>query len=136
MIKKLSFTTVLSAVMKKVEDNTGLRCYDAVPDNTPYPYYQAVFTGQIPEPSKTMLKERYQVHINAFADGSNGSVAIFDLIQKADEAMTEEIDLPEGYELIMQTPTGVIPPYDEADGSKHAIVGYDLTIFYGYKMKV
>lgn len=136
MIQKLSFTTVLAAVIKKVEENTGLRCYDSVPVDAPMPFYYAEIVGQVPDPSKTMLKERYQIFIHTFADGSNGSVALFDAIQKLEEAMTEAIELPPEYELIMQVPSGVQQIIDEKDGSKHAIMGYDFTIFYGYKMKI
>lgn len=136
MIQKLSFVTVLAAVIKKVQDNTGLSCYDNVPVDAPLPFYYAEIVGQVPDPSKTMWKERYQIYIHVWADGSNGSVAVFEAIQKLEEAMTEAIELPEGYELIMQTPTGVQRIIDEADGSKHAIMGYDFTIFYGYKMKI
>lgn len=136
MIEKLSFTTVLAAVIKTVQDGTQLRCYDSVPKDIPYPYYSAEIIGQIPDPSKTMWKERYQIVIHAFADGSNGSVALFGIIDKLAEAMTMAIELPAGYELIMQTPTGVQQIYDEADGSKHAIMGYDFTIFYGFKTKI
>ena len=64
MIKKLSFTTVLAAVIKKVQDNTGLRCYDSVPENAPMPFYFAEIVGQIPDPSKTMWKEKYQIFIH------------------------------------------------------------------------
>lgn len=135
MIQKLSFTTVLAAVINLVEKNTGLRCYDAVPKDIPYPYYHAEMVGQVPEPSKTMWKERYQIFIHVFADGTNGSVAVFNAIQKLEEAMTEAIELPGGYELITQTPQGVQQILNEVDGSKHAILGYDFTIFYGYKIK-
>lgn len=136
MIEKLSFTTVLASVIKTVQDGTQLHCYDSVPKDIPYPYYSAEIIGQIPDPSKTMWKERYQIVIHAFADGSNGSVALFGIIDKLAEAMTMAIELPAGYELIMQTPTGVQQIYDEADGSKHAIMGYDFTIFYGFKTKI
>ena len=136
MIKKLSFTTVLAAVIKKVQDNTGLRCYDSVPQNAPVPFYHAEMVGQVPDPSKTMWKERYQIFVHVFADGKEGSVKIFDAIQKLEEAMSEVIKLPDEYEVIMQTPTGVQQILDEQDGFKHAILGYDFTIFYGYKMKI
>lgn len=135
MITKLSFTTVLAAVIKKVQDNTGLRCYDSVPLNAPMPFYHAEMVGQVPDPSKTMWKERYQIFIHVLTDGGS-SVKMFDAIKKLEEAMTEAIALPEEYEVIMQTPTGVQQIFDEADGSKHAIMGYDFTIFYGYKMKI
>lgn len=140
MIQKLSFTTVLAAVIKKVEENTCLRCYDGVPNNAPTPFYFAEIAGQIPDPSKTMWKERYQIFIHAFApgtkDGTSSSIYIFDAIQKLEESLTEAIEIPEDYELIMQTPTGVQQILDEQDGTKHAIMGYDFTIFYGYKMKI
>lgn len=136
MIQKLSFTTVLAAVIKKVEENTGLRCYDSVPVDAPMPFYYAEIVGQVPDPSKTMLKEKYQIFIHTFADGSNGSVALFDAIKTLEEGMTEAIELPPEYELIMQVPSGVQQIIDEIDGSKHAIMGYDFTIFYGYKMKI
>jgi hypothetical protein len=136
MIKKLPFTTVLAAVIKKVQDNTGLRCYDSVPSDAPRPFYYAEIVGQVPDPSKTMWKERYQIFIHVFADGKNGSVPVFGAIQKLEEAMSEAIELPEEYEVVMQTPTGVQQIMDEPDGSKHAIMGYDFNIFYGYKMKI
>lgn len=136
MMQKLSFVTVLAAVIKKIEEHTGLRCYDSVPKHAPLPFYYAEIAGQVPDPSKTMWKERYQIFIHVWADGSNGSIALLNAIQKLEEAMTEGIELPDGYELIMQTPTGVQRIIEEEDHSKHAIMGYDFTIFYGYKMKM
>lgn len=137
MLKKLSFVSVLAAVIQKVEQNTGKRCYDAVPKDAPMPYYYAEIVGQIPDPSKTMWKERYQVFIHAFAESPGGSsVQVFEAIQGLEEALTQEIELPEGYDLVMQVPTGVQQILDEADGTKHAIMGYDFTVFYGFKMKI
>jgi len=136
MMQKLSFTTVLAAAIKKVEEKTGLRCYDKIPTDAPMPFYRAEMVGQIPEPSKTMWKETYQIFFHVFADGRNGSVPVFDAIQKLEEALTEAIELPEGYELIMQTPTGLQRIFDEEDGAKHAIIGYNFTVFYGYKIKI
>lgn len=136
MMQKLSFVTLLAAVINKVEENTGLRCYDAIPADAPMPFYYAEIVGQVPDPSKTMWKERYQVFIHTFADGSNGSVEVFNAVQNLEEALTQEIDLPDDYDLVMQTPTGVQQILDEKDGSKHAIMGYDFTVFYGYKMKI
>lgn len=136
MIQKLSFTTVLSSIIKKVEEKTGLRCYDSIPTDAPVPFYFAEIVGQLPDPSKTMLKERYQVFIHVFADGSNGSVPVFEGIQKLEESLSEEIELPEEYEIVMQIPNGLQRIIDEPDGIKHAVMGYDFVIFYGYKMKI
>lgn len=135
MFKKLSFTAVLGAVIQKVEANTGLRCYDAVPKDIPYPYYHAEFLGTIPEKSKTMEKDRYQVIIHVFTEG-DGSVKVFDAIQKLEEALTEDIELPDDYEVTLQVPNGVSQILNEVDGSKHAVIGYDFVVFSGYKMKI
>lgn len=136
MIQKLSFVTMLASVIKKVEENTGLRCYDSIPAEASSPFYHVEMVGQIPDPSKTMWKERYQIFIHVFAEGENGSVPVFDAIQKLEEALTEEIELPEEYEVVMQVPTGVQRILTESDGSKHAVMGYDFVVFYGYKMKI
>lgn len=135
MYEKLSFTSVMGSVIRAVEAGTGLRCYDSVPANQPYPYYHAEIVGQIPDPSKTMLKERYQLFIHTFSEG-NGSVKVFELIDQLREALSEDIILPGDYEITLQTPTGVQQILNEADGSKHAILGWEFIIFYGYKMKI
>lgn len=137
MLQKLSFTDILASVIQKVQANTGLRCYDAIPTDAPMPFYHAEFIGSIPEPSKTMQKDRYQIVIHAFADALNGSsVQIYDAIHKLEEALTEEIELPGDYEVTLQIPNGVSQILHEADGSKHAVVGYDFVVFSGYKMKI
>lgn len=135
MLQKLSFIAVLAAVIKKVEANTGLSCYDAIPKDAKLPFYHAEMLGSIPEKSKTMQKDRYQVVIHAFTEG-NGSVAIFEAIQKLEEALSEDIELPGDYEVTLQVPNGVTQILDEADGSKHAVVGFDFVVFSGYKMKI
>ncbi|WOD61762.1 DUF5072 domain-containing protein [Niallia taxi] len=135
MLQKLSFISVLAGVIQKVEENTGLRCYDAVPKDNPVPYYHAEMLGSIPEKSKTMQKDRYQVVIHVHTEG-NGSTKVFEAIQKLEEALTEDINLPGDYKVTLQVPNGVSQILNEADGTKHAIVGYDFVVFSGYKMKI
>ncbi|RDW17047.1 DUF5072 domain-containing protein [Oceanobacillus arenosus] len=135
MMQKLSFTDVLASVIKKVQANTGLRCYDSVRKDAPMPYYHAEFLGSIPEKSKTMEKDRYQVVIHVFTEG-DGSTKVFEAIHKLEEALTEEIELPGDYEVTLQVPNGVSQILDEADETKHAVIGYDFVVFSGYKMKI
>lgn len=135
MLQKLSFISVLAAVIQKVEANTDLRCYDAVPKDNLVPYYHVEMLGSIPEKSKTMQKDRYQVVIHAHTEGG-GSTKIFEAIQKLEEALTEDIELPGDYEVTLQVPHGVSQILDEADGTKHAVIGYDFVVFTGYKMKI
>lgn len=137
MYQKLSFTSVLAAIIQKVEQNTGLRCYDGIPKDAEMPYYHVQMVGTIPEPSKTMQKDRYQVVIHVFADAPNGSsVPIFEAIQKLEEALTEDIELPGDYEVTLQIPNGLSQILDEEDGTKHAVLGYDFVVFSGYKVKI
>lgn len=135
MFQKLSFISVLKAVIDKVESNTNLKCYDAIPADAELPFYHAEMLGSIPEKSKTMEKDRYQVVIHAFTEGG-GSVHVFNAIQKLEEALTEDIELPGDYEVTLQVPNGVTQIMNEADGSKHAVVGFDFVVFAGYKMKI
>ncbi|MCO7125115.1 DUF5072 domain-containing protein [Sporolactobacillus shoreicorticis] len=135
MYQKLSFTDVLAAIIQKIEANTDLRCYDSIPENAPVPFYHAEMLGSIPEKSKTMMKDRYQAVIHVHTEGK-GSVAIFDAIHKLEEALTEDIELPDGYEMILQVPNGVSQILNEEDGTKHAIIGYDFVVFSGYKVKI
>lgn len=137
MYQKLSFTSVLAAIIQKVEQNTGLRCYDGIPKDAKMPYYHVQMIGTIPEPSKTMQKDRYQVVIHVFADAPNSSsVPIFEAIQKLEEALTEDIELPGDYEVTLQIPNGLSQILDEEDGTKHAVLGYDFVVFSGYKVKI
>ena len=135
MLQKLSFISILAAVIQKVEANTVLRCYDAVPKDGSLPYYHVEPFGTLPEKSKTMQKDRYQVIIHVHTDGG-GSTKVLEAIQKLEEALTEDIELQGEYEVTLQVPNGVSQILDEADGTKHAVVGYDFVVFSGYKMKI
>lgn len=81
------------------------------------------------------MKDRYQVVMHVFAEGGS-SVPIYNAIQKLEEALTVDIELPDDYEVTLQIPTGVNQIMDQADGSKHAVVGFDFVVFSGYKMKI
>lgn len=133
---KLSFVDLLAAIINQVEANTGKKCYDIVPNNAPLPHYAAEIVRSDPDPSKTMLKEKYQVILHAWADGESSSIPVLDMVRDLEAALTEEINLPGNYEVTMQVPKGLQGLSTDPDGSKHGIVSYEFTIFYGYKMKV
>lgn len=135
MYQKMSFTSIIASIIKQVRVNTGLPCYDSVPINAPKPFYVAEMVGSLPEKSKTMMKDRYQVVMHVFAEGGS-SVPIYSAIQKLEEALSVDIELPDDYEVTLQIPTGVNQIMDQADGSKHAVVGFDFVVFSGYKMKI
>lgn len=71
------------------------------------------------------------------AEPGDSSVSAYELIQKLEEALTEDITLPEGYELITQTNNGIQTiKTDEVTNEKHAVLSYEFTVCYGFKCKI
>ena len=71
-----------------------------------------------------------------FAEKGDSSVQVYELIQNLEEALTDDIELPEGYELIMQTNNGIQTIKTDETGEKHAVISYDFTVCYGFKCKI
>lgn len=84
---------------EKVFEKTKIKCLDAVKKDEKSPFYFVEVIRVHPENTKTMLKDKFSVWIHAIAEPGESSVMIYDMIQKLQEAMTEDIVLPEGFEL-------------------------------------
>ena len=134
--QKLSPVTLIAAVQEKVEALTGLRCYDHVPLNEASPLYFAEITRIQPANSKTMFRDVYSVAIHCIAEESPSSVGVYNLIENLQSALSEEITLPEPFELVMQTDNGVQTIKTDESGEKHAIVNFDFTVSYGFMCKI
>lgn len=135
MYKRLGLVDLISAIQLKVEDKTGLKCCDAVPSNAPSPFYFAEVVQKKADNTKTMLRDVFTVFIHAVAEPTGSSEQIYDLIQKLEEALSEEIELPEEFELILQTENGLQALKTDETNEKHAVISYDFTVCYGYKFK-
>lgn len=134
--KQMGLADLISAIQKKVEERTGLRCYDVVPLNKHSPFYYAEVVGKRPAHSKTMWRDIFTVWIHAIAEPGESSVQIYELIQNLEEALTEDIDLPEEYQLIMQTNNGIQTIKTDETKEKHAVLAYEFMVCYGYKCKI
>ena len=134
--QKLSPVTLIAAVQDKVEALTGLRCYDHVPLNEASPLYFAEITRIQPANSKTMYRDVYSVATHCTAEESPSSVGVYNLIENLQSALSEDIILPEPFELVMQTDNGVQTIKTDESGEKHAIVSYDFTVCYGFICKL
>lgn len=134
--QKLSPVTLIAAVQDKVESLTDLRCYDHVPLNEASPLYFAEITRIQPANSKTMYRDVYSVAIHCIAEESPSSVGVYNLIENLQSALSEDISLPEPFELVMQTDNGVQTIKTDESGEKHAIVSYDFTVCYGFICKL
>lgn len=134
--KQLGLVDLIAAIQRKVEERTGLKCLDSVPDNEPSPFYYAEIVGKRPAHTKTMWRDVFTVWIHAIAEPGDSSVQVYEMIQKLEEALTEDIELPEEYELIMQTNNGIQTIKKDETGEKHAVLAYEFMVCYGYKWKI
>lgn len=136
MYRQLGLLDLIHAVQEKIENKTGLRCYDAVPDNAPSPFYFAEVVSKRPAHTKTMYRDVFTVWIHAIAEPGESSVPVYELTQLLEEAMTEDIILPDDFELILQTNNGVQRIKTDETNEKHAVLAFEFTVCYGFKCKI
>lgn len=136
MYKQLGLVDLIHGIQAKVEEKTGVKCYDAVPRNAPSPFYFAEVIGKRPAHTKTMYRDVYTVWIHAVAQPGDSSVQIYEMIQQLEETLTEDISLPEGFELILQVSNGVQTIKTDETNEKHAVLSFEFTVCYGFKCKI
>lgn len=136
MYKQLGLVDLIHGIQAKVEEKTGVKCYDAVPRNAPSPFYFAEVIGKRPAHTKTMYRDVYTVWIHAIAQPGDSSVQIYEMIQQLEETLTEDISLPEGFELILQVSNGVQTIKTDETNEKHAVLSFEFTVCYGFKCKI
>lgn len=136
MYKQLGLTELISSIQKQVQENTSLKCYDAVPRDAKSPFYFAEVIGKRPAHTKTMWRDIFTVWIHAIAEPSESSVQVYNLIQKIEEALTDDLVLPEDVELLLQTNNGVQTIKTDETNEKHAVLAYEFTVCYGFKCKI
>lgn len=83
-----------------------------------------------------MYRDVYTVWIHAVAQPGDSSVQIYEMIQQLEEALTEDVPLPEGFELILQTSNGVQTIKTDETNEKHAVLSFEFTVCYGFKCKI
>lgn len=133
--RKLDPVTLISAIQKKVEEKTELKCYDAVPLNAKSPFYFSEVVRILPSNTKTMFRDDYTVWIHCIAEKNDSSVGIYKLISGLQEALTEDITLPDPFELILQTDGGVQTIKMDETGEKHAVLVFNFMVCYGFRCK-
>lgn len=135
MLKKLSFVDLIAALIALLKQNTDVKIYDFVPQDAPSPLIYIEAAGKQANDTKAMFCEVYSVNIHAVAEPYEGNTAIYKLINEIEEALTEEITLPEGFDVIYQLSDGVEAIYEEETKEKHAVLPVRFKVAYGYKIK-
>lgn len=138
MIQQFSVINLLASVIKRVEKGTGKRCFDYVPVDQPSPFYFVEFLSSQPGDTKTMYITDYTVYIHAIAEPGNGNRGVLELLERLEEALTEDIEIyaPNRFQLVYQMNKGVIGVQTDETGEKHAISKWIFRIAYGWKAKV
>ena len=90
----------------------------------------------MPNNSKTTYRTSYTLNIHVISSPSESTVELYDMIQSLDEALTEDIELPDGYQMVAQMNMGVNAIYyEEETDERHAVIKYQFIIAYGYIVK-
>lgn len=137
MIKKLSILDMHVGVKKRIESGTNLKCLDVIKDNQPSPFTFLEIVGAEEKNTKTMYMDEYTIHVHIISEASNTSIQHYQNIQEVQEALTEYIELPDGYELWGQSASGLISNYTEKEtNEKHAVLAFTFKVSYGFKVKI
>lgn len=135
MFKRLSFIDLVKSIKTKIENNTKIKCYDEVPENAQSPFYFIEVVSSRPANTKTMWCDIFQVFIHAVSQPCNSSVPLYNLIQKLEEALTEDIELPQEFNLILQSNNGIQTIKTDETNEKHGVMSYEFKICYGFRIK-
>lgn len=135
MLKQFPIKDLIAAIQDRIQTGTDLPCYDYVEDNQSSPFVFVEFIGTQPDNTKTMYVTNYEIMVHIIAEPSPSSVPILGYIQEVQEAMTEDITIPDPYLLLLQTDNGIQTLKTDETDEKHAILSYQFKIAYGYMMK-
>lgn len=135
IVSKLGLVDLIDAIQRKVEAKTGLRCYDDIPSNVPGPFYFAEIIGRRPQDTKVMWCEVFRVKIHVIAEPPASNVQVYDLIAKLEDSLTEAIEIPEKFRLLLQISQGLQMINKDETSKQRATLAYDFKICYGFRCK-
>lgn len=135
MLKQFPITELIKAVQAQVQAGTGKKCLDHVERDETSPFYFVEFRQSTPGNSKTMFVQDYLIYIHAVTEQTESSVPLYKYIEELEEALTQDISIPDPYNLVFQRDNGVISIYREETDEMHGIVSFTFRISYGWKCK-
>lgn len=135
-LKKLSLLDLHAPIQSRINESTNLQCLDDIPKNEVPPYCYLEFVSTRPRNTKTMFVQEYVIHVHILSQ-PGPSVSHYKNIQAVDEALTQYVQLPEGYELWDQAESGLVANYEEPETkTRHAVLAFIFKISYGFKIKI
>lgn len=134
MYRQLNITDLFKGIKERIETSTPFKCYDIPPENAPSPLVIMDLIRMDPADTKTMYVKKYTVNLHVIGAPRTGS-EILNHLTEIQEAMTEEIQIPECFNLLSQDDLGIQSIYTDETGERHAILSYMFTVNYGLKIK-
>ena len=135
MLKQLNLTDLIAGIKHRIESGTDVPFYDIPPADAPAPFVFAEITQTENADTKTQYCKIYRVWLHVIAEENGSSIPLYAHIQHVQEALTQDIKLPRGLNLITQTDEGIQTIKTDETSEKHAILQYAFKIGYGFKIK-
>lgn len=135
MLRQLSLVTLQSAVQSIISAGTDAPCYDVAPMGQAAPYYLVETAGKRAEHTKTMFCDVVTFHVHCVAAQGEDYKNVYSMMQKAEEALTVEVCLPEGFSVLRQSEMKLVDLRQAENGETHAILAYEIKICYGFVVK-
>ena len=135
--RRMSATELLSVLIEHVESRTGLRLYDN-PDGKESPFYSFESIEREPHNTKTMFIDRFTVPIHSISaepDGEYSSQPVLDMEADLEEALTDDLDLPEPFDLVSQECQGIDTIKKDPSNEGHAVTTFVFDVCYGFNCK-
>jgi hypothetical protein len=136
MLQRLSVAEFLGCLIDHIEGNTELRCYDD-PNNKESPLYSVQLVRSEPADTKTMYVDVYTVWVHCISEPTRpySTAPVLALVQKLEEAMSEDVALPSGYQLVRQVYGGLQTLKKDESDEGHAVLSFDFHVCYGFRCK-
>lgn len=136
MLQRLSIGQFLGCVIDELERRTGVPChYD--PEGMPSPFFSVQLVKTEPANTKTMFIDRFEVWVHAISEPTKpySPAKALELVQRLEEAMTEDIELPEPFSLFRQECGGLQTLKRDPTDEGHAVISYSFHVCYGLRCK-
>lgn len=137
MLMRLGIADFLGMLISHIERYTGIRCYEA-PEDQKSPFYALELVETAPQNTKTEFIDRYQVMLHVIAAPCKGPFSyqpVLELEQQLEEAMTNELDVPEPFYLVNQDFVGLNALKRDETNEGHAVVTFYFDVSYGHVCK-
>ncbi|MCG4732711.1 DUF5072 domain-containing protein [Casaltella massiliensis] len=132
--QRINLNDLISAVETQVKERTGVECSSQIRETAGEPYYYIQVVKTQTTGSKTSYCETITVWIYAVCP-SNDQHEKNNMLNALNEALTEDIELPQPYILVMQKDSGRQQTDQKENDKREAMEAYDFVVSYGLKFK-